>query len=385
MKQAIFIRDEARTRTDNTSNNGNNNNNKPRMAEYPSTGSLARLCTLASAVSGTSPTSASASAASVVSAAAAISNTAKHRDPFSSQPTSASSSPSGRSAGGVVAAPQGGRCLLAQSVIPYLDESAIVAVMRTCRRAREIMTSDDVWETRLKDLRVNLILVNRTCNFFRAFRSDIITLRGLEGYYDFESEDVEPERGSSSSSPVSAVKRVVLTVSPAFLGFVTPVARVMLVVEYFGVGQEDVFEGTMRYSFPRRTFVMSTFLTRCPRQEGPRFDVVVARSVRKWGTQKPAHFEAVRGGTRLIISISVSAPSPANGYLPSNELLTVSRVPREGEGVAPSLPAEPTSTSNPAMSSASTTSSATATPTMAANTSPPTSERKFSLRSLLGR
>lgn len=275
------------------------------------------------------------------------------------------------------------RCLFL-NVIPFMDESSIVALMRTCRRAREVTTSDDVWESRLKDMRVNVILVNRTNNFFRAFRSEIVTLRGLEGTYDFESETAESSQGaapmgssSPGGSPVSAVKKVLLTIAPAFLGFVTPVARIVLIVEYYGMAQKDVFEGTMRYSFPKRLFVMSTYLTRCPRQEGPRFDVVVARSMRKWGTQKLSHFEAVRGGTRLIISIAQSAQAPANGYLPSNELLTVSRVPRDGENaaalvlpVAAPLPLDPVGAA---------TSGADGKPNIVSST-----EKRFSLRSLLG-
>jgi hypothetical protein len=278
----------------------------------------------------------------------------------SHQAANLSVSPSGslsRSGGGIFPGPNC-KCLLATLIVPFMDEKSLIALMRTCKRIREITSSDEVWEQRLKDMRVNTFLINRTNNFFRAFRSDVVTLRGLEGYYDFEGEEGNRDQYlgtvTHDGDPVSPIKKVMLTIAPAFLGFVTPVARVCFVVQYFGMVQEDVFEGTMRYSFSKRLFVMSTFLTRAPRQEGPKFDVVVARSFRKWGTQKPSHFESVRGGTRLIISISQAAQAPANGYLPTSELLTVSRLPREGEGPAAPLPHDSSPSGSTAITSGNT-------------------------------
>lgn len=306
-----------------------------------------------------------------------------------------------RSSGGIFPAPNC-KCIIATHVVPFLDEKPLISLMRTCKRMREITSSDEVWEQRLKDMRVNTFLINRTNNFFRAFRSDVVTLRGLEGYYDFEGEegahDGFIEMNGPNGDPVSPIKKVMLTIAPAFLGFVTPVARVCFVVQYFGMIQEDVFEGTMRYSFSKRLFVMSTFLTRAPRQEGPKFDVVVARSFRKWGTQKPTHFDSVRGGTRLIISISQAAQQPANGYLPTSELLTVSRLPREGEGPAPPLPHEGNSPGFSGSKNNHNNSSIVSlhadpnhhhetssnSSTSSKSSSPATSEKRFSFRSLLG-
>jgi hypothetical protein len=284
---------------------------------------------------------------------------------------------------------------LAVSVAPFLDEAALVALLRTCRHMRQIVTSDDIWEGRLKDMRVAVLLVNKTSNFFRAFKSDVVTLRALEGAYDYEADEPADGAGSgasplsqspngASASPVTAVKRVLLTVSPAFLGFVTPVARVCLVVQYFAGTTDDVFEGTMRYSFSRRLFVMSTYLTRNPRQDGPRFDVVVARSARKWGTEKVAHFERVRNGTRLILSIAQPAPGqPAtnNGFLPSNELLAVARAPRDGEQPPPPVAALPMDSAGSGGGGGG---SAGGSSAVSATSSPPTSEKRFSLRSFFG-
>ena len=49
--------------------------------------------------------------------------------------------------------------------MPFLDEASLVALLRSCKRMRDIATSDFVWEPRLREMRVNTLLVNRTSNF----------------------------------------------------------------------------------------------------------------------------------------------------------------------------------------------------------------------------
>jgi hypothetical protein len=160
--------------------------------------------------------------------------------------------------------------------------------------------------------------------FFRAFRSEIVSLRALEGVYDLETAEAD------TASEAINVRRATMAVYPGFLGSVTPVCRVYLVVQYTssGLNEGDVFEGTMRFNFFTRRFTFACVLSRLPRIEGPRFDVVIARAARRWAAEDPAHFERHRGGIRLIMSVSRPGATPlSNGGLSCTDILGVSREP----------------------------------------------------------